>query len=351
MKNKKFTIGLTLLMAGSLFLTNCTKNKTNEAPSPDYETQSTKDMAQLHMILNDIIEIGGQANDGASGLNPYLSSTLTSVMVGTTNVVSSPAAINIDLINKFYTVTFANTPGNDGHVRNGQLRYDYAASSNSLVPQIFYRTPGYIANVTSTAYTIDNYSITINSLQIRNLLQVGFPNTGNLTPANYNLAWGITADITVTDASGSRNLKGDLTKTLLNTNNTAVPMPLTGSQTFTIYQGPGYSSLAWNKAYVSYSGTGVGTTAAGPFSYTLSALTRNFNSSPEGSKYITYVAPNPNAATIVDDPERHPFLSGIMTFKEGAKSTRIVDFGSGNVVDYNASVTIQGVTYDVDCKE
>lgn len=349
MKNKKF--GLTLLMAGSLFLTNCTKNKTNEPPSLDNGTKSTQEMVQLQMVLNDIIEIGGQANDGASGLNPYLSTTLTAVKVGTAVVASSPATIFIDLTNKYYTVTFMNTPGNDGHVRNGQLRYDYATSTNSLVPQIFYRTPGYIGNVTSTGYTIDDYSVTINSMQIKNAIQVGFPNTGTLTPANINLAWTISANISVAGPGGTNSISGNFSKTLLNTANQAVPMPLTGSQTFTIYQGPGYSTLNWNKAHVSYSGSGMATLGSNPTSYTLTDVTRNFCSSPEGYKYITYVAPNPNAASIVDDPERHPFLSGMMTFKQGSNATREVDFGTGNVVDYNAKVTIQGVTYDVDCRD
>lgn len=349
MKNKK--LGLSLLLAGSLFLTNCTKNKTNEPPSPDNGTQSTKEMTQLHMILNDIIEIGGQANDG-SGLSPYISSTLSAVKVGTTMVTSSPVTPFIDLVNKYYSVTFANTPGNDGHVRNGVLKYDYVLSTNSLVPQIYYRTPGFIANVTATGYTIDDYSVTINSMQIRNAIQVGFPNTGTLTPANVDLAWTITADIDVDGPTGKRNLKANLTKTLLNTNNDAVPMPLTGTQTFTLYQGPSYSTLYWQRAHVSYSGSGSGSTPnGGPFTYTMTGLTRNFNSSPEGYKYIKYVAPNAMAPTVVDDPERHPFLTGMLTFKEGNNATRVVDYGIGDVADYNAKVTIQGITYDVDCRD
>ena len=351
MKNKKFNLGLTLLLTSSLLLTNCTKNKTNDPPVPDNNTQSTAEVTELQMILNDLVEIGGQANDGASGLSPYLSSTLTSVKVGTTTVMSNPATLFLDLTNKFYTVTFNNTPGNDGHVRNGVLKYDYATSTNSLVPQIFYRTPGYIAFVTGTAYTIDNYSITINSMTIRNLIQVGFPTSGPLNPTNTNLAWGITADISVASPTWTRTITGDWTKTLLNTNNQAVPMPLTGTQTFTVYQGPSYASLSWNKAHVSYSGTGSANVGAGPLTYTLTSCTRNFNSSPEGYKYIKYVYPaNPMSQSTVDDPERHPFLSGLMSFRGTGSALRQVDFGTGDVVDYNAKVTIQGITYDVDCK-
>jgi hypothetical protein len=351
MKNKK--LGLTLLMAGSLFLTNCTKNKTNEAPSHDYETQSTKDMVQAQIILSDIIEIAGQAHDGV-GLSPYLSSTLTSVRVGTNMVTSSPVVFlpgNPNISTKTYSVNFTTTPGNDGHVRNGVLFFDYSATT-STVPSstIKHSTPGFIASVTSTGYTVDDYSITINSMQIKNTTNLSFPAVSSYSPNNTNLTWNITADIDVAAPGGTRNLKANWNKTLLNTGNQAVPMPLTGSQTFTIFQGPAYTTVLWNYAYVSYSGTGSGSTSAGPFTYSMSNMTRNFNSSPEGYKYIRYIAPNPMAPTVVDDPERHPFLSGMMTFKEGSKPTREVDFGVANVVDYNAKVTIEGVTYDVDCK-
>ena len=76
MKNKKFNFGLTLLMAGSLFLTNCTKNKTNEPPAPDYEMGSTKDIVKAQMIVTDIFDMAGQAGEGASGLLPFLSHTI-----------------------------------------------------------------------------------------------------------------------------------------------------------------------------------------------------------------------------------------------------------------------------------
>ncbi len=348
MKNKK--LGLTLLMAGSLFLTNCTKNKTNEPPSPDNGTESTQEMVRLEMILSDIIELAGQGHD-ATGISPYLSSTLTAVKVGTTMVTSNPAAVNVQTAFKFYTVTFANTPGNDGHVRNGSLMFDYNATTSTVTPStIKHSTPGFMATVTSTAYTVDDYSVTINSMTIKNTTHLAFPAVSSYSPSNTNLTWNIVADISVAGPGGTKTLKANWDKTLLNTGNQAVPMPLTGSQTFTIFAGPSYATVLWKYAHVSYNGTGTGTTNDGPVSYSITTLTRNFNSSPEGYKYITYVAPNPNAPTMVDAPERHPFLSGMMTFKEGSNATRVVDFGTGNVVDYNAKVTIQGVTYDVDCR-
>ena len=128
MKNKKFAFGLTLLMAGSLVFTNCTKNKTNKAPDPDTEVQSTKDVTKVQMIVSDIYEMAGQAGDGASGLLPFLSYSPLSVMQGTATINSTNAVIFYDVVAKFYTVTFANTVGKDGHVRNGVLKYDFAGS-------------------------------------------------------------------------------------------------------------------------------------------------------------------------------------------------------------------------------
>jgi len=349
MKNKKFTIGLTLLLTSTLLLTNCTKNKTNEPPVADNNTQSTADVVELQMILSDIIELAGQGHD-ATGISPYLSSTLTAVKVGTTTVPSNPVSPNVQTIPKYYNITFANTPGNDGHLRNGVLNYDYSTST-STVPIIVHSTPGFIANVTSTAYTIDNYSVNINSMTIKNMVQPGFPLTAGLTPTNVNLSWDINANVTVTSPSWTRTITCNWTKTLLNTGNQAVPMPGVGTQTFMVFQGPAYASVIWAKAHVSYTGSGTANLGDGTINYTISGLTRNFNSSPEGYKYIKYVpSTNPYYSSMVDDPERHPFLSGSMTFQNGSNAQRQVDFGVGDVVDYHAKVTIKGITYDVDCR-
>lgn len=350
MKNKKFTIGLTLLLTGTLLLTNCTKNKTNEAPVPDNNTQSTADLAELQIILSDIIELAGQGHD-ATGISPYLSATVTAVKVGTTTVPSNPVAPNVQTGPKYYSISFTNTPGNDGHVRNGLLWYDYSPST-ATVPIIVHSTPGFIANVTATAYTIDDYSVSINSMTIRNTAPLGFPLTAGLTPTNVNLSWAISANLTVASPSWTRNITGEWTKTLLNTGNQAVPMPVVGTQTFMVFQGPAFAAVNWSRAYVSYSGTGSANLDDKTIQYTINNLTRNFNSSPEGYKYIKYVpATNLYYCPIVDSPEKHPFLSGLMTFRRGADPERQVDFGVGDVADYNAKVTISGITYDVDCRK
>ncbi|MBK7669362.1 MAG: hypothetical protein IPJ32_19675 [Sphingobacteriaceae bacterium] len=345
MKNKKFTIGLTLLMAGSLFLTNCTKNKTNEAPSPDYEVESTQEINRIQMIVSDIHEMGAVAGDQFTNLFGWMSHTPLSIMQGTNTINSTNAVIFYDLIGKYYTITFNNTIGKDGHVRNGVLTFNYGATTTVSAVD-YYRQPGFTASVTATGYTVDDYSVTVNGMKITNTTIVGFPVAPN-TPTNTNMTWSQNADVKIEKAVGTSTIthtwNGTINKTLLNTRiGTMVPMPIASPQTFTVYPTPFGSSLNWAKAWISYSGQGTGTLQdIGPYNLTMTGVTRNMNSSPE-----TFYS----SAGMFVSPERHPFLSGFMTFKPGAKPTRDCDFGAGENVDYNVKVTIEGVSYDVDCK-
>lgn len=345
MKNKKF--GLTLLVAGSLFLTNCTKNKTNEAPSPDYEMESTQEINRIQMIISDIGEIGAVAGDQNTTLLGWQSYTPLSIMQGTNTINSTNALVLADNTpgSGNYTVIFNNTIGKDGHVRNGILKFSYGATT-TVAAVNYNMQPGYTAIVTSTAYTVDDYSVTINNMKITNTTIVGFPVAPN-TPSNTNITWSQQSDVSISRAVGTTTLtntfNGTINKTLLNTKNgVIVPMPIaSGPQTFTVYV-PSPASLNWAKAWISYSGQGSGTLHnGGSYNLTMNELTRNMNSSPEAFY---------SSAGMFITPERHPFLSGTMSFKQVEKPAREVDFGIGNVVDYNAKVTIQGVTYDVDCK-
>jgi hypothetical protein len=356
MKNKKLSIVVYsyLLMAGTLLFTDCTKNKTNEAPSPDYEFETTKDMSRLQMIISDIGEMAAEAGDGASGILPHHSYPAPglSIMQGTVQVNNTPAVLFVDPVTKYYTLTFANTIGKDGHVRNGTLTYNYYPSTYTdtefpaAPPSVdYYRQPGFRCDVTSSGYSVDNNTVTITKFRITNTTPVGFPSISPYTPANYNLTWREEVDVTVATGAVVNSVNGTIYKTLLNTNNTSVPMPGGISpQTFTIYPGPGYATLNWAKAYMSYSGSGVANLQnIGATNYTITNVTRNNNSSPEAF-YM-------DGAGMFVSPERHPFLSGMMTFKPGAKATRDVNYGFGEVVDYNAKVTIEGITYEVDCRE
>lgn len=348
MKNKKFTIGLTLMLAGSLLFTNCTKNKTNEAPTPDSDVQTTKDMVKIQMMVNDIIDMAGQAGNTASGLLPHLSYAPLSIVSGTNTINSTNATISFSPALYYYDVNFNQTVGKDGHVRSGSLKFDFLKSTIPTVavpiPPVVtsHCRPFFQASVTAIGYTVDDYSITINSMTIDNSTPIGFPNISPYLPANFNITWNINANITIASPSGTDQFSGTFSQTLLNTNNTAVPMPLIGSQTFTVYQASASNVVQWNKAYLGYTGNGTATVNGTTSSFTLTNCTRNMNSSPE-----MFFAPG----GLFSKPERHPFLSGMMTFKPEGKSIREVNFGTGDVVDYNAKVTIEGVTYDADCRD
>jgi hypothetical protein len=349
MKNKKFTIGLTLLMAGTLVLTNCTKGKMNQAPSPDYEFKSTQDMNRVQMILADIDEIGATASNQYTTLLGWQSYTPLMTVLNSNTITSSAGVIAAP--GTYYTVTFNNTIGKDGHVRNGMLTFDFGTTT-TLTGVFYGRQPAFSASVTAVGYTVDDYSVAINHMLITNTTPVGFPTTTPYTPANYNLTWSQASDVTITHALGTgtnatietSSFVGTINKTLLNTKiGTFVPMPTGIPVTYTVYPSNG-SSLTVQRAWYSYSGTGTGVLPdVGPYGVTITNLSRNFISSPENF----YV----DAQTgMIVTPERHPFLSGKMSFKPGNKPTRDVDFGSDDVCDYNAKVTISGITYDVDCK-
>lgn len=346
MKNKKSTIGLMLLLAGSLVLTNCTKDKTNEAPTMDTDVSTSTEAITAQMILNDIHEIAGQVCETNAFLLGYHDGTPLSTVMGTTTINSSNAVVFADLVNEFFTVTFNNTVGKDGHVRNGVLKFDYAPTTTAAVDH--YRQADFKCDVTATNYSVDDYTVNINSMRITNTTRLGFPNTGTITPANYNLTWTQASNVAITRLVGATtqttSFNGTITKTLLNTNNTAIPMP-TGNITYTVFPAPYTTALYLNKQYCQYSGNGTGTLANGS-TYSLditSPLTRNFVSSPE--PFISY-------GGAIKSPEKHPFLTGTVSFKPAGKSERTIDFGpSGDIVDYNAKVTIDGVSYHVDIKQ
>ena len=358
MKNKKFTIGLTLLVASSLFLANCTKGKKSEAPSPDYEMQSTQDVNRIQIILSDIHEIGATIG-GQNSVQGWQSYTPMTIMQGTNTINSIAAAVGATVTPgaQCFDITFNNTVGKDGHVRNGYLKF-YSGPTTTVAACDYYDQPGWTAVVTGVGYTVDDYSVAINSMTITNTTIVGFPVAPN-TPTNTNLTWKQDADVTITRAVGTSTLtnkfKGSINKTLLNTRyGVLVSIPsatnATGitQTTYTAYV-PSPRLLSCSKQWASYSGQGTGELQdVGVYGVTFNGLTRNFNASPE--KFLA-ITPSPTITVGFVTPERHPFLSGTLSFKPGSKPTRDVDYGSGDNFDYNAKVTISGITYDLDCKD
>lgn len=359
MKNKKSTIGLMLLMAGSLVLTNCTKNKTNEAPTPDTDMSSTIEIVNTQMILSDIHEICGQVCEANSYLLPYQDGGASiSIKSGTNTIVGNPAINFADNGNKYYSVTFNNTVGRDGHIRNGILTFNY--SLTTVASTDYYRQAQWKCNVSSTGYSIDDYTVQINSMSINNVNANGFPTVNPHIPANDSLTWEQTANLSILRAVGGNTntttFNGKFVKRLYNTNNTAVPMPSGAVQTtFTVFPTPYGSALYLHKQHMGITGYGEGVLSDGsPYSFQIQKpLQRVTVSTNSLSMPATTSSPEPFIALggLLTSPERHPFLTGVMTFKAGTKGERTVDFGpSAEVVDYNAKVTIDGISYSLDIK-
>jgi hypothetical protein len=349
MKNKKFTIGAALLLAGSLLLTNCTKNKTNKEISPDYEKNSTKEVSKLHWFAADIFDLCMEACDKQqiSAIHNYSSAVIVTVNTNTfSHNIASPPSIS----GKQITINFNNCVGSDGHLRNGTLMFDYTPTT---IPVTEPRQPKWLANVTATNYSVDNYTISLSNFQIFNSTPFGYP-APPYTPSVTPLTWQESGNMTVVSTTGTGSTAathtnswgGTLEITLLNTFNQSVPTP-SGNVNFTVNPNPSGNSspLQWEKAHLMYSGTTTGSLEnIGAFNATVTATTRNLNTSPE----TWYKNPSTN---MLISAQKHPFLSGKMTFKPGSKPTRDIDYGVSTVVDYNAKMTIEGRTYDVDCAE
>lgn len=350
MKNKKSTIGLMLLMAGSLVLTNCTKNKTNEAPEPDTDMKAVTEVVTTQMILSDIIEIASPICEGVSLYNYHDCGSSMNIVSGGTAVTTGSYSSTAQLTSKYYEVTFNKTLGRDGHIRNGVLRFDFSPTVNSATYDHF-RLPTFDCNVIATGYSIDNYTLQVNSMNIKNVTPDGFPTTSPYLPAlGTKLSWKQTSNVTFLNGSSSSSFNGSITKTIENTNNQSIPMPAGYSTNYTVTVYPSFSYLSYDKCYNSYKGEGTGTLSDGtPYTMTISdaaPLTRNMVSKP--TTFSTNWNSTLNAYDIIT-AERHPFLTGLMTIKAGSKAERLVNFGgAAEVVDYNAKVTIAGITYDLD---
>jgi hypothetical protein len=348
MKNKKFAIGTALLMAGSLLLTNCTKNKTNEPLSPDYETSTTKDVSKMYWMAADVFDIVAESSDGGILTAVHNASGTVVVKQGTTTVTHVNAGPPT-IVGKKYTIVFNNTVGRDGHLRNGTIDIDYTPSPVPTATE--FRHTEWKADITATNFSIDNYTISLNSWRISNTTPVGYPaapNHPSVTPLTWNQSGTLTYTQSITDGTTtvtrSSSWSGSMDVKLLNHFNQPVPTPTAGAQTFTINAAPYLATLKWDRAYISYTGSGNGTLdGVGPYTSTITAATRNMNTSPE-----TWYK---DVSNMLITAEKHPFLSGTLTFKPGAKPTRDIDYGVATTVDYNAKMTIQGISYDVDCAE
>lgn len=334
MKMKKIATKFSAIALMALALTSCNK-KANVAPEADKEFQSAVDASAAAMIVTDIDMIVAQASEYS-----YMSfySTFTST---TTNV----ATLNRDTTNNINTITFNNSIGADGKVRNGKILVDYTKCSTGTITaggQQYIRNPNHMSVVTFVNYSVGKYRIKDSStFKVINTTPAGY--TRSVTP----LSWSIIASVYLsdtTDNNASRQMdlsfNGTLTKQLTNsTSNTIHPssnLPIVWTTT-----NNAKSSSAIN-AIVSYKGPAAGitgvTSKSTAYKFVIDdtkPLIRNFGCSPD--YYI--------------NKEQHPFINGKVAFTTGDKSIRTVYYGDANgnaFCDNSGIVYIDGLSYNVD---
>jgi hypothetical protein len=318
MKKTKLTIALSgLMIATAVIISSCQK-KNSSTTTPDTSTTSSTDNNTAQQSSHDVTNFGSEGIESNNGTgNGSLSTYKLSNGGGLPAPMSGSVSVSINTANKNMTVTFINYVGYDGHTRNGTIYYDWSTSTNNAV---WYRDSGLVLNVStpSNNYTVDNYTVHINSKQIKNIGRVG----GQLT-------WTDNSNITITKPSsgGTIQWQGNWTIALLNT----------GSYTSTTYDGTaasytytpvfhGYggtiaNSISWAQALVSVNGTFNGTASDGEtYSGNItSPLILNLNCTPPGTRYL--------------------YVSGVLNFTPTGKTTRVINYGSGTC-DLTYTITI-----------
>lgn len=104
-----------------------------------------------------------------------------------------------------------------------------------------------------------------------------------------------------------------------------------------VYNNTGNLPIQWHYANINLVGNGTGSNNKWSFEITFNQpntdfLYRDFKTcAPEG-----FVKPG-----------KHPFTKGLIYLKPNNKNTQIINLGEGTC-DYNAKVTIDGITYQVD---
>jgi hypothetical protein len=236
---------------------------------------------------------------------------------GEAGISSAPCATVSGMGTRTFTVDFGTTGcvGLDGRTRTGKLIFDFSASTPSTA--IYYRNPGFVMNVSSQNYVVDNYTISLLSKNVSNTTPSSIP-TG--TNPGTNLTWAITASISIIKPNSGGTISWNCTRTkeLINTNDTLC------------YRGQS-RAINWNKAIVKINGNASGVNARQE-NYTAVAnnMIRDFSCTPDPQR-----------------PRRHPFIGGTLTYQPGNRFVRVINYGNGTSCDLNATLTINNRVYNI----
>ncbi|MCD6066378.1 MAG: hypothetical protein K0S33_1204 [Bacteroidetes bacterium] len=300
MKASKLIVLISSILVVSSITVSCKKDKKEDVT--DSDTSAAADHSYVENLSNDMDNIGDQAGNSASGssLSTYKIINPGNSLLSTCAVVSVFHADSTNSDTLLVDFGATNCVGNDGRVRNGQIRYVYSGGKH-------YRDSGIVITVTPINYSVEGNQVSGTKT---------ITNKGRIS--NGNFVWEISSNLSIVKANNGGTLTWSCsrTKTLLNT--------------ASVYSGPAVP-INWPQAKIAITGNATGTSAAGN-SYTASitnALIRDFTCSPSPG-----------------NPHRHPFIQGTFDFTPSGKATRTVDFGAGTC-DMAATVTINGNTYNI----
>ncbi len=319
---KKITLGFSILAASAVFLTSCNK-KVTEAPVADKEFQSSIDASYANTIVTDIDALCGFLGENA---NPKFFNGAP----GTPTITPG----NVPNISASMTWPAAGQLCMDGKKRSGSILMTYTYTG-PVAP--YYRDYGFKAIVTLNNYHVDGWHVDDStSFIITNLAASANPN-----PATTKLRWSLEGNFNMTnDADPTKKMSwiGKLNKTLVNTAQLG-PNNLT--------------AISWTAAICSYEGSFSGVTPGNiAYTYTVGTdkpLVRNYTCSPDK---VLGVSTTPTMSIV--NSEFHPFIDGIASFTTvvTGKEPRSIDFGTeGTPCDNSGTITIKGITYEVDFKK
>jgi len=313
--NKIILIACLVAISSAMSLSSCKKRTKKQAEEPDREANTARDNARVENVNSDIDFMGSQLSETGN-----LSTYKTSGNQGLTDILSiAPCATVTGYGTSTITVDFGTSgcDGQDKRKRTGKLIFDLSGSTPST--SVNYRNPGFKMKVSSLNYMVDSMLVEIINKEITNTTPASI-GTGTNT-GGVNLTWSVTANIKVTkpNSGGTITWVCNRTKELVNT--MSPPYCYNGQ----------LLAIDWTKAIVKINGNASGTNAKGE-NYTVTAtnLIRDFNCSPSSLQ-----------------PKRHPFVEGKLDYKPGSRPTRYFDFGKKEDCDFNATVTINGVTYAI----
>ncbi|MBS1651817.1 MAG: hypothetical protein JSU07_07400 [Bacteroidetes bacterium] len=297
-------IALSLILIAGFYFTNCKKSNSTTSNNQDTNTTSSTDNNLAEQNSNDAVNIGSESLDHGSLTTYKLKEGENSVL----SPMSGSVTISPDTVNKKVTVTFNTFIGYDGHLRNGTLVYSWAGSAPSAR---WYRDSGLVLNISTpgNTYSVDNYTVAINTKTIKNLGRV---TAGNLT-------WNDNTNITILKPSSGGSILWQCNRNavLLNTNSYTFTSPdgtssnTTYAAAFHGYGGGPLNFINWDKAILSFTGTFSGTASNGEtYSGNVSSpLILNFNCTPPYTRYL--------------------YVSGVLNFTPTGKATRTINYGNG----------------------